>query len=329
MKTKNPKAYLSFILLTALSLLICIVTFAFLAKSESVTRAVGINFLVNFPLCLLVCVIDYKLITWLHRLINVGHYLRIICDLTLTLSIGTALPLLIRCLMGAWQEPLETMLTSLIWNSMVVMGIELIIYHKSIMEQETTLARIEKEKATFQYEALKNQINPHFLFNSLNVLASLTYQDAEKANLFTKKLSYVYRYLLNTYEQRLVSLSDELNFLNAYIYLEQIRFGQAVRLSVNIPDSYMRLMVVPTSLQMLVENALKHNICAIEQPLHISITATNDAITVTNNLQIRNDVATNKVGLSNLRKQYAIYNKGIEVSKSATEFAVTLPLLAT
>lgn len=324
---RRTSALITMGVLTALSLLVCTTTFALLAKSESVTEAVKANFIVNFPLCLLVCAIDYWLITWLHGHTKGQHYKRILCDITLTLAIGAALPLLVQQLIAPQKEPLETVLAFVTWNSMVVLGIEIFIYHKGMMEQEATLARIEKEKAAYQYEALKNQINPHFLFNSLNVLASLAYQDAEKANLFAKKLSYVYRYLLTTYERKLVPLSEELSFLNAYTYLEQIRFGRAMHVSVNIPDQAMRHAVVPASLQMLVENALKHNICTNEQPLNITITATDEAITVSNNLQTRNDVATNKVGLSNLRSQYLIYNKGINVEKTSTTFAVTLPLL--
>lgn len=104
---------------------------------------------------------------------------------------------------------------------MVVSLIEIFLYHKSQLENEMKLNIAEKEKAVYQFETLKNQINPHFLFNSLNVLSSLAYQDAEKANLFAKKLSSVYRYLLATHERETVTLQEEMQFVDSYLYLEK------------------------------------------------------------------------------------------------------------
>lgn len=237
------------------------------------------------------------------------------------------LSLLMRFLIGANFGVLEGVLTFVMWNSMVVLGIELFLYHKSIMEKETLLARMECEKATYQYEALKSQMNPHFLFNSLNALASLAYQDAEKANLFAKKLSQAYRYLLATYERQLVTLDEELNFLCAYLYLEDIRFGQAVQVNIFVDNKERKRLIVPAALQTLVENALKHNVATEERPLKISVTACEGYITVENNLQERGEVPSNKVGLSNLRRQYEIHGRQIQVEKTHNRFTVTLPLI--
>lgn len=206
-------------------------------------------------------------------------------------------------------------------------GIELYIYHRSELEARERLALAEKEKAAYQLETLKKQISPHFLFNSLNALASLTYQDAERANMFTRKLSAVYRYILLTADMQLVPLCDELRFLSSYLYLEDIRFGSAMQTHIDIPQAFLSKKIVPATLQLLVENALKHNIATEDKPLVVSITTTESAITVVNNYQPRPEVASSKKGLQNLRRQYTVFGKEIIVSKTAKNFVVRVPLL--
>ena len=186
---------------------------------------------------------------------------------------------------------------------------------------------MEKEKALYQFEALKNQINPHFWFNSLNVLAALAYEDAEKTNRFAKKLSGVYRYLLTTHDRPQVSVGEELDFVDAYLYLERIRFGDALRVAIVDCEIWHERKIVPVSVQMLVENALKHNIATSEMPLTIHIIIDSDGIVVTNNLQRRSCVVRNGMGLRNLQHQYALYNRRIEIESSDTSFIVKIPYL--
>lgn len=119
-----------------------------------------------------------------------------------------------------------------LWNCIVVLLIEVFFYHREQVETEKRLALIEKEKLQYQYDTLKAQVNPHFLFNSLNVLSSLAYEDAEKTNLFAKKLSNIYRYVLQANTRRTVPVSEELAFLESYIFLEKIRFGDALRFEI-------------------------------------------------------------------------------------------------
>lgn len=304
----------------------CIATFVQLSGGQ-VSAAVFI-FSLNFPLCLLLCAVYYKVIFRLSRTIFFKHHrhLRILVDWLCATAIGSAISLAGHHLLGSDASALTITMTFVLWNSIVVLGVELYVYHRSVLEKETQLARLEKEKAAYQFEALKQQINPHFLFNSLNALASLAYQDAEKTNLFAKKLSSVYRYLLLTADKQLVTLREELSFLNSYLYLENIRFGSAMHVEIDIPDSFLFQKIVPASLQLLVENALKHNIATTESPLRISIIARDNSLTVSNNLQPRGEVATNKKGLENLGQQYKACGKAINILKSNDKFSVTLPL---
>ena len=187
---------------------------------------------------------------------------------------------------------------------------------------------MEKEKVQYQFEALKNQVNPHFLFNSLNVLASLAYQDADKTNLFVKKLAEVYRYLLKTSDRPTVTLEEELHFIEAFLYLINIRFGETLQVIIDNNDNQRHRLVIPASLQMLVENAIKHNIATTKSPLVMHINIGEKGIIVSNNLQLRSYVGNkNGIGLTNLRNQYVFHGKDLTIKKTATDFLVEIPFL--
>ena len=174
---------------------------------------------------------------------------------------------------------------------------------------------------------LKNQVNPHFLFNSLNTLASLAYTNADKTNFFAKKLSIVYRYLLTTSEKPSVTLAEEMTFVETYFQLEKIRFGESLQLRIKILTETQCKSVIPTSIQMLVENEIKHNINTDQSPLVIEITSSGNTITVSNNYQPRQNVKSNRMGLRNLRQQYFLKGKAIHIEQSESTFAVTLQFI--
>lgn len=147
---------------------------------------------------------------------------------------------------------------------------------------------------------MKSQINPHFLFNSLNVLSSLAYESADETNLFAKRLAMVYRYLLAKNNEMTVELGEELKFIKHYVYLEKVRFGDA--LQVVIEDrSDGKHHVFPISIQLLIENALKHNVVSQERPLVINVMADSRGVTVSHLLQPRNNVDKSGYGLNILR----------------------------
>ena len=198
-----------------------------------------------------------------------------------------------------------------------------------------TRSRIEKEQekrrfAQYQYNILKQQVNPHFLFNSLNILNGLIEeQKSEEASEYVRKLASLYRYMLQNENEHLVRLQEELAFINQYLDLLKVRFPQGFVVTQNIDESCLGRFVVQCSLQVLIENAFKHNIVRTEQPLQITIATEGEYIVVRNNLQLKSssDDST-KVGLKNISKQYlAAIGKDIEIIKSNNLFEVKLPLI--
>lgn len=315
---------LFFTLFLVASLAMCTLAFLLLSGNSSVMTALLANLAASCPLSLLVCVIDYQLI----RRIGVDTSWRMIACYLSTSLVGIVLVVLSMLILEPKSDIAKSVATFLVWNSILTLGMEIYLYHRRMLEKEALLARLEKEKAAYQFEALKQQLNPHFLFNSLNALASLAYQDAEKTNLFVKKLSAVYRYLLQTADKPLVTLREELSFLRSYLYLEEIRFGSAMQISIDVPQEMQARKIVPASLQLLVENAFKHNIATESQPLRISVKAEGDAIIVKNRLQPRGDVLSNKKGLKNLAAQFEACGREIKTEKGETSFSVALPLFA-
>ena len=185
----------------------------------------------------------------------------------------------------------------------------------------------KEEKLTYQYNNLKNQLNPHFLFNSFNTLSSIISENSDIAEIYVNKLSMIYRYLLNSSNIDLIPLMDEINFTEDYFYLNKIRDEEKIVLDIKL-DSSIGYRIIPVSLQLLVENALKHNIATTKEPLKIEIQQYGDAITVSNNLQLKNKlVKSQKQGLSNLNERLNILvGKQLIIKKTETKFSVTVPL---
>lgn len=317
---------LLFVLLVAVTLLACITTFSSLNDSLSF-GLIMLNFAVNFPVGLLVAYVDYRIVAMLYHTIKKTGVWVILATLMFSTILIALLSELLILLMADGYSFIRYFLPLFLWNTLIMLIIELFFYNRMYTTNKVKLAMMEKEKAQYQLETLKNQINPHFLFNSLNVLASLTYQDANKANRFTKRLSSVYRYLLTTQRSMKVPLQDELDFVEAYIYLEQIRFGDTLHIHVECCREALSKYIIPASVQQLVENALKHNINTPKMPLNISIVIDKDYATITNNLQTRDSTTKGHFGLSNLKKQYSIQDRQIEVIRDEKYFIVRLPLL--
>lgn len=194
-------------------------------------------------------------------------------------------------------------------------------WRRSAVEAE----RYQKESMSATYESLKNQVNPHFLFNSLNALTNLVYEDQAKAVNFIKQLSEVYRYVLDTRDREVVPLEDELKFLEAYNFLQQIRFGQ--KLKIHLELNGLKSMVAPLALQMLIENAVKHNEVSEENPLEVRVYSDGKYIVVENNLQRKFQLDESAgVGLDNIHKRYQfLSNDKVLVDQSNNKFLVKLP----
>jgi len=176
---------------------------------------------------------------------------------------------------------------------------------------------------------LKSQINPHFLFNNLSVLSSLVQNDQDKAVDFIQQLSKVYRYLLDNKSKELSRLEEELTFIDSYMYLLKIRFDPNIRFDMNIEKEQLQRLVPPMSLQMLIENAIKHNEISSEFPLTITVTAKDEHLEVRNNFQPRlhKEPGTNS-GLKNISDRYQYFTDStMEVIQNEKEFIVRIPLL--
>lgn len=211
-------------------------------------------------------------------------------------------------------------------TSVFVSGlIHLIIKNQERMEENKNLT-IENFKN--RYNALKNQTDPHFLFNSLNSLNGLIGYDDERAHEYLEQLSSVFRYTIQ--EHPVVTLSDELEFAGSYIHLMKIRYGDALSVNIQILDSYQGYYILPFAIQTLLENAVKHNIVSLNKPLYLVIKMTEDeTIIVENNLQPRQDVRVgNGVGLSNLNERYwLMFRKNISIEANDSVFRVGVPLI--
>ena len=198
-----------------------------------------------------------------------------------------------------------------------------------------TRTRIEKEQekrrlAQFQYSILKQQVNPHFLFNSLNILNGLIEeQKSNEASEYVRKLAALYRYMLQNENEQLVRLQEELNFIDQYTDLLKVRFPLGFTIDKRIDESIKSRLVIQCSLQVLIENAFKHNIVRAEQPLHIEIFNETEYIVVKNNLQKKQSSGdSTKVGLKNISKQYiAAIDKDIIINQTDDYFEVKLPLI--
>lgn len=200
-----------------------------------------------------------------------------------------------------------------------------------IKERQSDLVhfeQLERAKVESELEALKSQIDPHFMFNSLNTLSYLIENDQSKALLFNESLSDVYRYILMNKQKELVTLKEELEFANNYFTLMQIRFGLGVRFHVASGGLEENKLLSPISLQLLLENAVKHNEFNEEKPLDIRLVLQNGWIEVTNNLQVKEVKNSSKIGLRNLKERYRlVVGKEVLVEQSEQEFKVKLPYL--
>lgn len=214
--------------------------------------------------------------------------------------------------------------------SCVVAGGSYIIYlvrrQQSMMVENQEL---RTENLRNQYEALKNQLNPHMFFNSLNTLNTLIRESPQKAQSYTCELSKVLRYTLQTAQLHDVSLNDELGFVRAYIYLLKTRYEDNLNFEINIPNALLNCKLPPMAIQMLIENAVKHNEISNKKPLTITITANNHTVTVSNPIHRKIGITHGEgIGLHNLNKRYElIFKKQIVVGFDQHNYNVTLPLI--
>lgn len=282
--------------------------------------------------------------TYILRYLNIkmpwGQYLvqRILIEAILTIVYSALTMTLLYTLYANLSSFAEVSRIALFWNVFIavvitivaVSIIESIDFFRSWTQSQVETERLQKENIQARFEALKNQLNPHFLFNSLNVLSSLIHKDPDLAEDFVEKLSKVYRYLLENRDRKLVPLKDEVDFLKAYTFLQKSRYGANLQIDLNITSSQDEFYLPPLTLQLLLENAVKHNVIAKDQPLIISIETDDDNyLTVRNNLQERSDREWSAgLGIANLKERYHFFTEvEPKFGTSGNQYFARVPLL--
>lgn len=218
-----------------------------------------------------------------------------------------------------------------IFTFLITMGISSILYGRGFfLEWKTKLEEAEKfkrEKLLYQYEMLRNQVNPHFLFNNLSVLSNLVHKDADLAENFINKFSKVYRYVLDSRMKETVSIAEEVKHLEDYLFLMKIRFGDGFNFELKLDQNVGQ--VVPMTLQMLAENVFKHNATSPTNPVWLSVKNEHDYIAMTNNKIPRKQIEESGIGLKNIKERYAyLTEKQVIVIDEPDLFTVKIPLIS-
>jgi two-component system, LytTR family, sensor kinase len=230
-----------------------------------------------------------------------------------------------------WYSVITTSNVAALFCTLTVVAIYESIYfmnelRKSVEEKEM----LKRENLHASLNALKTQVNPHFLFNNLNTLSSVIPENPQQAVDFVQQLSKVYRHILEVRDEPSILLKEELDVLKAYAFLLQTRFGDNLDVNIDVPEEKLKRKIVPLSLQILMENAIKHNIVSSDKPLRIDVYTENGRLIVSNNLQKKNQVnESTGIGLDNIRNRYKLLGNGkVEVTENDSNFTVSIPLIA-
>lgn len=233
-----------------------------------------------------------------------------------------------------WRQNWNPLKLNIIYATLINLFLHLVnailFFFREYKQKWIEAEELRRNSEQAQLQLIRSQVNPHFLFNNLNVLSSMVIRDNPEANHFIEEFSKVYRYILSNQQKELVELRAELDFIEPYLFLLRKRFDEGLEVSIRISDEYRSWHVVPAALQMLIENAIKHNIVSRQKPLHIDIhTNGNQTLVVTNNLQPRKmKEPSTLIGLQNIRKRYELISgKDVIVKQTDTLFEVSLPLL--
>jgi sensor histidine kinase YesM len=235
----------------------------------------------------------------------------------------------------SWQQNLNPLKLNIIYVSLVNLFFHLVnaifFFFREYRRQWIEAEELRRSSTLAELEMVRSQINPHFLFNNLNVLSGMVIKDNPEANKFIEEFSKVYRYILSNQQKEVVELRSELEFIQPYIFLLKKRFNNGLKIDINVAEKFKDHYVVLAALQMLIENAIKHNVVSQNKPLHIDIHSNgNETLVVKNNLQPRTvNEPSSRIGLQNIRRRYEIVSgREVEIKKSGEAFEVLLPLLS-
>lgn len=222
-------------------------------------------------------------------------------------------------------------LVTIVINILLLSSLEGAIFYTDIQKEKHKSEALSNELNRIKFEVLKSQINPHFLFNSLNVLSGLIQKDQDKAQDFVDEFSHLYRYVLESIERQLVSVEKELDFINAYMFLQRIRYGENIAYSLDIPSDMLRYQLPPLSLQVVFENAIKHNQFSDDNPLSIHIMTYEQKLVVHNTYRPKVSKYDRRgVGQKNLERRYALLGSEKPVFRiTENDYIAELPLIKT
>ena len=287
----------------------------------------------------------FRISQWLNQRIPLEKQFsaRIILDFLINASIGiiTTGVILMAAMYSMNHNPVseiwlsfkESFLT--LWILVVVLVlmyniIMLVFYaYYHYAEGQISDVKIERKQLKLQFDALKSQLSPHYLFNSLNTISSLIHQDTNRAEDFIRRLADTYHYILNTHQQQLITLEKEIEFVRAYYYLLCVRYEEGLNLEINIPDQLLKYKVPPLTVQMLVENAIKHNVFSKDRPLNIYLgVIDNTGLKVVNNkTQPPEVVKSTHIGLKNIERRYSYFTKSKIKIIDHQDFEVNVPII--
>ncbi len=310
---------------------------AYNGKPFGTFHDVLIHLLISVTMTVVISSGVVSVLIWLHKRFpwKNGIFKRLSLELVLTTLTACALVTLITLFLhviGLNKDLKNGIFSNLgvavVLNFMLVAITEGIFFFQQWKQSAVEAEQFKKESIKAQFETLKNQVNPHFLFNSLNTLSGLIDMDKELSKGFVDNLSQVYRYVLQNKDEELVLLKTEYNFIQAFIQLLIKRHGNRIDFEFDIKKKDLKKYVPPMSLQLLVENAVKHNVASRKKPLKIKILSDGNSLIVQNNLQRKKVLNSTGIGLNNIRNRYQfLTDKPIEIIENENTFEVKIPLI--
>lgn len=289
------------------------------------------GFLLAYPDLFIIRFLN-KVAPWSQKTIK-----RLLIQIILSVSFALLISIFFTLIGNALTPYSEDLKGVFVSNALIFSGLNILvmsifegwIFFKQHRQAEQKAKNLQEELSQIKFEVLKSQINPHFMFNSLNVLSGLINKDTAKAHQFIDEFSHIYRYVLETIEQPVATLGKELDFMRSYLFLQQIRYGAHLIYSIEIPASLMKLFLPPLSLQVVLENAIKHNVINESKPLKIVVFSKDNLLIVKNNLQPKISVGhSTGLGLKNLTKRYGMICSEKPVFSVNTNYYIAkLPLI--
>ncbi|WP_158281381.1 sensor histidine kinase [Sediminitomix flava] len=296
--------------------------------------------LLSFPFLLLVILIDMQMIRWISNkvLFRDNFILRLVVELSLGAVLSVSISLIANYVFLG-ERIFDQLLSKFILNVpsisaifinfLMIFQLEFFFQYDDQRKKELEIIKLKSENSEYLYNQLRSQLNPHFLFNSLNVLSAQINADPQNAVLFTKKLSKIYRYVLNYDRTELIAVEKELAFASDYIEILKIRLGDHLDFSVELGKEERNKSIPPMTFQLLIENAVKHNIVSQDKKLHLRIYAEEDLICIENNKNpMKKSEDSNGIGLMNLNSRFKLVcNSELQITESELFFRVKIPTI--